>query len=324
MTFPWVDTDPDAERGHRLLEWMVEQAEGIPYLAGFYDNDPENTRIAYQDVSRLTAAGLIRDHSGMGGLPGMAAEVTPEGRSAVTRRHLQRSDVLGRRAAVRRGILRWLAESDATEESGQFANWGDWSLSRLSRFYGDPFTVEESDRAAGWLARTQLIDGPRSNGNNGPIRPRLTDAGLVCVEQYDSDPDAYVSSREAVTLQQITWNVSGQQVQVATGDNARQVMNVDVTSEQLVLAMSGLVKILGRFELAGDSEEGQQLVAAAEADLQSARPDGGAARKFLSWVRGRLALATDAAITAAVTAQVTAIDQDLSHLVEAIASASNG
>lgn len=319
MAFPWV-LDEVQDRPFALLEWIVDQPDDSPMVSAFYDSDDSRMNEGYQDLRALADAGLIDDNSAMGGLSGMSAEATPRGRTLVARRKAQRDDVLARKRAVRMAILRWLAEEDATADSGTMAQWDRFHADQLSKYFGDLFSPDERDRGAGWLHRHSLIAGVMVNELQGPARPILTDDGVNCVERYDCDPDEFLSAKEKSPVQHITWNVSGEQVQVATGDHARQSMNIGPTVDQMTLAMQGLVEILDRFGLAGDRSAGDRLAQAAAEDLRSAKPDGSATQRFITWVKGRLVAGADKAVTAAITAQLTGLEQDAHHMVQAIAS----
>lgn len=120
----------------------------------------------------------------------------------------------------------------------------------------------------------------------------------------------------------MTWNVTGEQVQVATGDHAQQSINLGATAEQIGLGLQGVVEYLQRLALLRtpeSQEEVRVLAAEAVADLKSDAPTGEPARRFLEWGKDCVRKGGTNATVAASTVMFSGLLQDVERLVSTLA-----
>jgi hypothetical protein len=108
---------------------------------------------------------------------------------------LGHSRIRQRKAACRDAMVDWLYAQDATSSLTQPARdqmlddprWGTW--------LAEPFSADDLDAAAAWLHRQHLVDGMTVDECEGPVRFHLTDAGVACAEEFESDTARYVAAQ---------------------------------------------------------------------------------------------------------------------------------
>lgn len=62
-------------------------------------------------------------------------------------------------------------------------------------WYGETFTVADIAEAADWLHQNGLTDCADVAGNVAPMFAGLTEAGVMCAEEFGSHTDQYVAWR---------------------------------------------------------------------------------------------------------------------------------
>jgi hypothetical protein len=86
-------------------------------------------------------------------------------------------------SAISEAFLRWLFEHHHEQPPpGRFLD------DPQSFIDGHQVDVDELDRAVMLLAARRLVAGPMAWGSKIPVRIKLTDAGLICVAEQDTDP----------------------------------------------------------------------------------------------------------------------------------------
>ncbi len=307
-------------RHFKLLEYLSTQGEGIHDLAEYYAHDQARTTEAFEDVQHLGHAGLVDPVLSMGGLDGVSASLPPSGKQFVAEVRSARLGRADRQWALRGALLDWLYDQEAVGAS-QSRTWEAFDLDMRSLYYGESFRAGERDRAAAWLKRHGLIDGIEVAEAEGPVRAHVTDEGELCAERFNCDVKAYVESKEAPSMGTTTWNVTGKQVQIATGDGAEQTINLGPTLEQIKLGLQGVAELVRLLDPDVDSQaRSQTLAAAAIEDLESEQPTGEPAQRFLEWVKDAVQRGGTDAVVAAVMAMSSGILEDVHRVVTALGS----
>lgn len=305
----------------RLLVWLVEQDNGssITAVAPFYDNDESRANQARDDVRDLEDRGFVRPVIGGGGCLGtISAMVEPAGRSTAGRLQREWRHQPARRAACRSALVAWLYDVDATETPNNAVTWDDFPGTEHGSFYGDRFTADELDRAAAWLQRRDLIQGTAIAERQGPITGYLTDRGVTCAEQYACDVNAFVHAADMEQRAGATFNVNGQNVQVATGNQSQQTITIGQTAQDLALALRGLTEMVQQLGFADDGDDLNRLTEEAVTDITSPRPTGAPARGLLERLRAVASRQGNQALTTAITLGVTAAADDVAALIAAV------
>lgn len=310
----------DQTRQLRLLLWLADQDDGLLSVEKVYSGG-DDAHQARRDVETLAEQGLIEKYIAAGGLlAAIHAAITPQGRAHVDQIRSRQQDRAGRQRACREALVAWLYEVDAAGPRRSTV-WRGFFSDPRSTYFGDSFAEREVDRAAGWLQRQGLIGGTPSAQTEGPVRPYLTDRGTCCVEEFGGDVHRYV---EAMQQPQppaagTTIHLSATNVQLATGDHARQTMTVTQASHQVQETIHGIAEIL----------KAQGLVAGREAELAEAQQEAlrdvtsGAGsttgiRRFVDWVLGCVQAGAAPAVTAAMTTMTGALLQDAEQVIHAI------
>lgn len=305
----------------RLLVWLVDQDKGnsIIDVGPFYDDDETRANQARDDVHDLEDRGFVRPVFGGGGsLETISALVEPAGRSTAGKLRQEWRHQPARRGACRSALVAWLYEIDATETPDNAVPWDDFQATEHGSFYGDPFTEDDVDRAAGWLQRRSLIDGTNVAERQGPVTGYLMDRGVTCAEQYGCDVNAFVHAADMEPRVGATFNVNGQNVQVATGSQSQQTISIGQTAQDLAVALRGLTEMVQQLGFANGSDELDRLTEEAVADITSSQPTGEPARGLLDRLRAVASRQGNQALTTAVTLGVTAAADDVAALVAAV------
>jgi hypothetical protein len=303
----------------RLLEHMIDLGPGIHDLAEFYDNDSSRTSEAFRDVEYLDQRGFLDAALSMGGLEGVSASIETPGAEYVDKARALRGGRSGRQWACRTSMLSWLYDEEAVGSLSQSVTWDGFATDLRSLYYGEPFRADEQDAAAAWLRRNGFIDGVVVAQADGPVRCFVTDVGERCAERFDCDVRRYLEVLEQQPVGTTTWNVTGEQVQIATGDDAQQVIKLGATAEQIKLALQGVVELLRSAAVPPETIAGaEELASKAVADLESDSPTGEPTRQFLSWVKECIRNGGAQAVVAAITAMSSGILADVERFIHAI------
>lgn len=311
----------DERRLVQLLLWLDDRDEGESQIevAPFYDGDQSRMRQARSDLRDLE----VRDWASpyFGGamtLAGMTAVLSPTGRSAADTLRRNLKDQPGRRTACRSALVFWLYQVDALEVPTSAVDWIEMADTDHGLFYNDAFTELELERAAAWLHRHGLVDGPTVAEADAPVLAYLTDDGVDCAERYDSDTTKFLEARQMQQQLGATFHVTGQNVQVATGDHSQQVITLGPTAHELASALQGLVEIVQGLGLADEADDLDVLAEEAVEDITSDRPTGKPAAQLLNRVKGLASTSASQAVNTAVTLAVTAASDDVAALVRAL------
>jgi len=304
----------------RLLEYMADESGTFLHLEGFYDHDEARAGEAFEDVEHLNQRGMVDKVLTMGGIQGAAASLKPGGREHVAAIRAARRNRAARNWACREAMHSWLYDQEAVGPTASIT-WTAFDLDLRSLFYGEPFRADERDNAAGWLQRQGLIDGVNMAEVQGPVSSYVTDEGERCAERFGCNVKEYQESKEAPSMGNTTWNVTGHSVQIATGDHATQVAQLGPEIEQITLALDGLL------ELASGSGVDDAVVSslseladAAKTDIGSEAPMGAPTHSFIARVKDAVVGVASQATTAAITAAASGIAHDVDQVVRQITS----
>ena len=119
--------------------------------------------------------------------------------------------------------------------------WGMW--------FGEPFAVADIADAAEWLRQNGLTECATVVGNVAPMFAFLTDAGIMCVDEFASHTDQYIAwRREAQAETQGQVPSSGPTVSIGVvhgslqvaGDYAYQVQSTGMSASVPAISSSSL------------------------------------------------------------------------------------
>jgi hypothetical protein len=119
----------------------------------------------------------------------------PEARAFAEDLQAARGSKQRRRAACRDAMVDWVYSVDAVRPPGVAR---DTMLRDPQRgyYYAQPFSADDLDTAAAWLHRQGLARGTMIDQAEGPVVLYLTDAGVKCAEESDSDTDAFLKPQQ--------------------------------------------------------------------------------------------------------------------------------
>ena len=173
-----------------------------------------------------------------------------------------------------------LYDVGARGESGRSPTWEEFSANPRAEYLGTSLTPEEIEENSGWLYDHKFIDGPTIDACAGPIRPHLTSRGIDCVERAGGDPLVFDGgTRLRPSTRDTHVNVHGGNVQIATGDYARQQLNVGTEIERIDAVLEGVMELLAEFR-ADEIAELRRLKADAIAALRRDPPSSVATVHF--------------------------------------------
>lgn len=188
----------------RVLEYVYDNDQGImrepARLPGLYDI------VGSEDAALQTAAGLRRE-----GLISMdkrlsgGYHIEPEGRRIVENVRARRTDRGHRRQVCREQLLRW-ADSDERRARRDFDGSAD----------GQPFTMDESEPAAGFLSENGLVK-TFSSAQEKHFLIQITERGRECIDSGKTIQQFL--SRNDVAAQMVNVFGSGNNVATSFGDN---------------------------------------------------------------------------------------------------------
>jgi hypothetical protein len=171
--------------------------------------------------------------------------VSLDGREAAKRLLADRTSGKNRRAALRTAMLNWLSDSEPTRVDSM----PDFAHTPGATLHGTTFTDQEIVNETTFLSEQGLIEGIKAWG--GPLmRPSLTAHGRDCVDRFNSDVNAWLSSRDRGSFthnqttisdspgaQSMSGSPGGQQTATVTvtADNRRQLLQfADQIADQIV------------------------------------------------------------------------------------------
>jgi len=309
---------PSEIRQIQLVEWLVPQwSEQYVPVKPFYDalaDQGANTSpVAYADLKLLEERSLIDWAAGIGGIEVIDVMPKAEARGLAEQLHAARANKRLRKAACRDAMVDWLHSHDATSDADMLNRetmladqpWGMW--------FAEPFSDDDLDAASAWLDRQGLVKGIMTGEDQGPIHLYLTDAGVRCAEDYDSDADRYLEARAARTGTGPTFNIGSNSgpFQVA-GDHAHQVQNIGVSAEhlrELITSVADLVRHVAPGASEIDAEQQTALAAAGDGAV-----DQSALRRFADWVLSVVRTGATAALVPAVSAATNEMLQEAGRL----------
>jgi hypothetical protein len=311
----------------QLIDWIAESGADAGHSVSpvaFYESLPDQSvntwDVAHADLKQLESMSLIHLTVAMGGMQAMHIYQVQGARDFAEDLRLKRADKRRRRQACRDAVVDWLASVDAASAyrvqvlSNMMASprWGMW--------FGRPFAVPDIAEAADWLRQNGLTECADVAGNAAPMFAFLTDAGVMCVDEFGSHTDQYVAWRrqaQAETQGQvprsgpavstssgpiISIGVVHGSIQVA-GDHAHQVQATGVSADdvrQTIRDIGQIVRLAVPGVLDGDEQETTALAA-----ITPGGADQGALRRFGDWATSTVKAGTNGAMVAAVSSSVT-------------------
>jgi hypothetical protein len=314
--FAWQLTRDQARMMH-LLEYVVDDPETFVRVGPFYAENVDRSDQAREDLEHLKDRGAVSVSGGMGAGLSSSARVLPIGRATIDELRPAREDKSARQAACRSLIVAWLFDQDVVPD-GSMMNLAKFIEDEQQNFWGSTFQPDEVYRAAGWLVRNGLATGDHLEELDGPANVMLTDEGTRCVERCGADVKEYLDDKERGSVGGATFNVNGRIVQFNAGDNSSQVMTIGSTIDSIADALGGLMSLMVSVGVGGEDAEREQALRAAVEDLRADAPSAAGIRRAGQWVRGRLALAGNAQINAALLTLMTALEHDAENLAHAV------
>ncbi|HEY2795074.1 MAG TPA: hypothetical protein VGJ28_22125, partial [Micromonosporaceae bacterium] len=258
----------------------------VDLLGSDYDRAQEHL---WRSVLReLDRQGLIKLSETMG-FEGTAAMITDSGRMEVEALRTRRADPVRRNLAARDAAVRYLyAQPEHAAHSIEPLRSGPLGL-----FEGDVLSSGEIDAALLYLKSKSMVAGV--NVDVGTVlRPRLTDRGIDCMEQFGGSVADYlrhgdggsgsttVNFNAPVTGSNVAWNsrlVTQTATTTSTGMAGDEIA-------ALIGAIMQALPVLGLDETEATRLRGQLEVA--EGELQSAEPDAGVVKSVLKRVLGKI------------------------------------
>lgn len=189
-------------RQARLIEWLTPQSSSTAYVSvkPFYDAQPDQDvvtlQVVHDELWHLKRRSLIDLLAGIGDIESYEAKVTAQGRSLAEELQDRRADKRLRKAACRDAMVDWLYGQDATSPLKQPTRdrmldnprWGVW--------LAEAFSADDLDSAAVWLSRRGLVAGMMVDQSEGPVRLYLTDLGVTCAEEFESDTVRFIAAMQ--------------------------------------------------------------------------------------------------------------------------------
>jgi hypothetical protein len=302
----WGWSASEIRRAH-LAEWLAQQeTEGYCYVTEFYDSLEDqrmNTwEMAHGDLKVLQKQSLINLTVAMGGIPALHVQVSPGLRDMVEDWHSERANRGMRRTACRNAMVDWLYSLDAVGPMKAPATQAMLEDPRHGIWFAEPFAADDLDAAAGWLHRNGLVEGPKVDQAEGPVRLYLTDVGVACAEHFESDAGSYVNAQQRPGTGPAVYISGGNSgpFQVA-GDRAHQEQRVSNSANDLrkmITSIADLITVVAP-DSANDAAREKAIALAAARD---GAVDRGALKRFAEWVLSVVGKGATAALMPAVTA----------------------
>jgi hypothetical protein len=187
-------------RQANFLDWLVLQPSSDTYVSvkPFYDAQPDQEavilQVVHDELQDLEQQSVIDLAAGIGNIESYDARATARGRRLSEERRALRADKRLRRAACRDAMVDWLYARDATSALAQAGRDEMLADPRRGTWLAEPFSASDLDTAAAWLSRYHLAGGVMADQDDGPVRIYLTDAGVTCAEEFDSDTTRFIAA----------------------------------------------------------------------------------------------------------------------------------
>ncbi|MFJ8697015.1 hypothetical protein [Streptomyces roseolilacinus] len=295
-----------------LLDWVYEQAEGNPNegvdLAPFVEEHGLGERGDWEILQYGKAKGGLGDKYATFGEA--AANLTPHGLRLVEQRRERRESPVERSKAARRALLRWLWLQD--EEGVRWSTVDSFVGTPDASFEGSALTLDEIDRAAGYLKKQGLIGGQIAMGRKGPLRAEITAEGQNCVEHYDGDPGAYTRRRTGGNTYN-TFLPNAQGIIVGEQQNFTQNNTAGIDPAAFIQLAGYVGQINGTLGLAEPERvELERVSQELHTEATSPNPEPGRLRRLATQIKNQL---TEAAPTMAATFGIQMAEQALGTLM---------
>jgi hypothetical protein len=272
-----------------LAEWLAEQpADGFcsvtEFYAGLEDQAMNTWDVAYGDLKLFESQSLINLSAAMGGIPGLHVSPRLGVRDMAQELREKRANKGLRTAQCRDAMVDWLHSLGAVSATPDMpVTKAMLDDPRHGIWFAESFAAGDLDAAAAWLQRKGLVAGISVEEAEGPARLHLTDAGIECAEEYDSDTGRYVQGRQQQRDggQVVNFLGSATGVQVAR-DYARQQQQVGASADQLRTMITGIAELVAAL-VPGTADVAEQRDTALAA-AQDGAVDVGAVRRFYNWV----------------------------------------
>jgi hypothetical protein len=291
-----------------FIEWLAPQSSSATYVPvkPFYDAQPDKdaltAAVVHDELRELDQRSLIDLAAGLGGIEAYDALATAQGRRFAEDLQARRADKRQRKEACRDAMIEWLYAQDAIGPLKQPVR--DRMLDDPGRgiWLAEPFSAEDLDAAAAWLHRHRLVDGITVDQCEGPVRLYLTDAGVVCAEQFGSDTAWFMAAQRqaASPAESNTVTIHGPASGVVVGSygvtqhagDAVQSSGVDAAA--LVRFAEAVAQALPALALsAGDQQAAQTITGQIVKEASEPKPDhprlkalGGSLRAILEGAAG--------------------------------------
>lgn len=297
-------------RQTRLLEWVVKEAANAPAavyvsVGGFYRGLPEQPgnldQLAWDDLNDLRERSLVDTALGLGGIEAMDVLPTARARTWAERLLAIRADKKMRKAACRDAMVDWLYSRDATSELEMPVRDAMLDDPQHGLWYAEPFTDSDLDTAAAWLHRQGLVKGITVDRCVGPVRLYLTDSGVSCAEEHESNTDRYLATQRKAPGSGSILNFGNNSgpIQVA-GDHAHQVQHVGADADELRALISGIAEMVKA--LAPDAADVAEQERLALVAASPGKVNRSVLQRFADWAISTVRAGATAALVPAVTA----------------------
>jgi hypothetical protein len=290
----------------QFLDWLYDyrpdQSGGMAPVIEFVGEPDEREQSVWRGIFRkLNDDGLITFSDAMG-FDGYHAMIAGPGRAEIEARRARRSHAGLRRSAARDAVVRWLYARPGYEAADLKPMLSDTTC----YFECFPFERSELDAALVYLADKGIATGIRLS-RALLTRPRLTDKGEDCVEQFGGSVRDYVRRGEmSGTQHTVNFHgpVSGSNV---AWDNQTVTQTATTTSgvvgEELAVLVRAIVEAIPAMGLSEEDANGVQRNAAIiEGELAADQPDQGVVKRVMGRMLDTVGGVTDSALAQVLTA----------------------
>lgn len=147
----------------------------------------------------------------------------------------------------------------------------------------------------------------------GPVRLYLTDAGVTCAEDFESDAARYVDAQSRGSKSGPTVNIGNNSGPFQLGgDHAHQVQNIGANADDLQKLVSGLAEMVRTLVpgIAGVAEQEQIALAA----TVPGNVDRSVLKRFGDWAVSTVRSGASAALVPAISAATTEMLNEAARL----------
>lgn len=207
-------------------------------------------------------------------------------------------------------MVDWLYSRDAVSPPGVARD--EILQDQRGYFFAEPFADDDLDAATAWLHRQGLVGGTMSAEAQGPVVLYLTDTGVKCAEDFNSDTGAYLE-RQHYRAPGPTVSIGAHSgpLQVA-GDHAHQVQNVGVSASDLRVLIAGIAEIVRA--LVPDAPDAGWEQESALAAVSEDHVDRSRLERFKAWAISTVRAGASSAAVAAVSSVTTTLLIQAEHL----------